>query len=333
MQFEAWRQALDVAAKTVGHRFPRRHEARDAIGWHIVNLTRHGRNFRYRVTTNEPPKGQDTVWAINLHGYFAGGSMYARESENLAAEFGWRVVNPSLPGFGGSDALDMADLSLDALVDYVEEVRRDLGITKCIVIGHSMGGAVAMAFARRHPEDIIGLIYRDGVATPEWTNRHGLVAKLVNPVLPDMAPVVDILAAVALDAPDLLFGHFATTLKALWPDLKVNAKSMAKSIPVASLLFELNLTDTVRAVAQAGVPIYAVWGCIDRVVTADAAQSFAAASGTAVQWVPGGHSWMLARPSGQRDLLSAIPSGQQFMRAIDGRRAVLNGQPPLRRVV
>ena len=42
---------------------------------------------------------------MSLHGYFAGGSMYARESELLAARFGWRVVNPSLPGFGGSDPL------------------------------------------------------------------------------------------------------------------------------------------------------------------------------------------------------------------------------------
>jgi pimeloyl-ACP methyl ester carboxylesterase len=333
MQIEPWRQAADVVSKSVGYRLARRHDPRAPVGWHVVNLTRQGRNFRYRVTTNTAPEGTDQLWVINLHGYFAGGSMYARESEVLAREFGWRVVNPSLPGFGGSDPLEMAELSLDALVDYVDIVREDLGIGRCLVLGHSMGGAVAIAFAARHPEDVLGVIYRDGVATPEWTQRRGLVAKVVNPLFPDMAPVIDIWAAVALDLPDLLFGHFATTVKALWPDLKTNAKTVAQSMPVASLLFELDLTATVRAVAEQGIPIYPIWGCIDRVVPGDAAAGFARASGAAVQWVPGGHSWMLARPSAQKDLLCAVPSGQTFREAFERRRVETGRATHLRRVV
>jgi hypothetical protein len=38
-----------------------------------------------------------------------------------------------------------------------------------------------------------------------------------------------------------------------------------------------------------------------------------------VQWVPGGHSWMLARPQGQTDILTHLASGQAFMAAVENR--------------
>ncbi len=118
-----WRQAVDVASRSIAKEMTRRgqmvartvtrrHEEPDIeIGWRVVNLDLHGRVFRYRVTDNDDahgPSGPGTppIWAINIHGYFAGGSMYARESLRLAQRLGWRVVNPSLPGFGGSAPLD-----------------------------------------------------------------------------------------------------------------------------------------------------------------------------------------------------------------------------------
>jgi pimeloyl-ACP methyl ester carboxylesterase len=113
--------------------------------------------------------------------------MYARESERLAQRLGWRVVNPSLPGFGGSDPLEWGETSMAALSRYVDIVREDLGIGPCVLFGHSMGGAVADRL-RRHPRlDIIALIYRDGVATPEWRERDGITARIVGTVLPDVA--------------------------------------------------------------------------------------------------------------------------------------------------
>jgi hypothetical protein len=57
--------------------------------------------------------GSPPIWAVNIHGYFAGGGMYWRESARLAEQLGWRVINPSLPGFGGSDPLDWHDVSME----------------------------------------------------------------------------------------------------------------------------------------------------------------------------------------------------------------------------
>ncbi len=300
----------------------------DAIGWRVVNMDLHGRNFRYRVTDNEHGDGTDgpnfePLWAINIHGYFAVGSMYARESEWLARRLGWRVVNPSLPGFGGSTPLDWGDVTINSLSDHIDIVRRELGIERFVLLGHSMGGAVAVYYASRHPEDVLGLIYRDGVATPQWQSRTSLPTRLLATVLPEVAPVVNLASAIALDAPDLLIGHMFTTIRSLLPDLASNVKMLAHSAPVAAMLMNLDLTSSVRHLADAGVPIYGAWGCFDRVVTPPAAASFAAASGVAIQWVPGGHSWMLARPSGQSDLLTEVASGIEFTKKVNARRGVL----------
>jgi pimeloyl-ACP methyl ester carboxylesterase len=297
----------------------------ESIGWRIVNMDLHGRNFRYRVTDNDGAHGSDgpssePIWAINIHGYFAGGSMYARESEWLARRLGWRVVNPSLPGFGGSDPLDWGEVTINSLSDHIDIVRRELGISKFVLLGHSMGGAVAVDYASRHANDVLGLIYRDGVATPQWQARTSLPTRLLSHVLPDAAPMMDLMSAIALDAPDLLVGHMFTTIRSLIPDLKSNVMMVAHSAPVATMLLNLDLTSTVRSLATTGVPIYGAWGCFDRIVTMPAAASFAEASGVAIQWVPGGHSWMLARPSGQSDLLTEVSSGTAFIEKMLARR-------------
>ena len=69
----------------------------------------------------------------------------------------------------------------------------------------------------------------------------------------------------------------------------------------------------------------AEWGCSDRVVGPAAAADLAKAAGVEVQWVPGGHSWMLARPTGQADILRYVGSGQRFVTAVEDRRRRLGG--------
>ena len=300
------------------------------VDWNVVNLVlADGRSLRYRVTDNVDAHGpggpgSPPIWAVNLHGYFAGGSMYARESKLLAERFGWRIVNPSLPGFGGSDPFRWSDISMDHLADQITTVLDDLDVGPVLLLGHSMGGAVAMRFTARHPESVIGIIYRDGVATPRWQQRGGIVARLLASTLPDIAPVADMMAAVALDLPDLLAGHALATIRAMIPDLRHNVRTIARSAPVASMLMSLDLSEDVRLVRKEGVPILAEWGCFDRLIPPSTGAEFAEVADVDVHWVPGGHSWMLARPSGQADVLSRVPWGQAFLETINERAVELS---------
>ena len=65
----------------------------------------------------------------------------------------------------------------------------------------------------------------------------------------------------------------------------------------------------------------------DRVAHQATAREFAQLSGVAVQWVPGGHSWMLARPQGQVEVLRYLDRGNRYLDTIEDRWRRLSGMP------
>jgi pimeloyl-ACP methyl ester carboxylesterase len=67
-----------------------------------------------------------------------------------------RVVAPDLPGHGRSHG--DAPAAIDGSVETVRRLLDALGLAKAVVGGHSMGGAVAQAFALAHPDRVAGLL-------------------------------------------------------------------------------------------------------------------------------------------------------------------------------
>jgi pimeloyl-ACP methyl ester carboxylesterase len=291
----------------------------------------HGRRMRFAVSDNvgtagpEGP-GSPPVWAVSLHGYFAGGGMYWRESANLAGIFGWRVLNPSLPGFAGSDPLPWEQVNIREMTDQLVTLLDTLEVERALLLGHSMGGAVAVQLAASHPERVLGIVYRDGAATPAWRERNGPIVRLLGPLLPDVASVADLTLAAVLDVPDLLIGRrLASTVRGLWPDARRNIRSMSRTLPVGAMLMEIDMRAEVEQVVDAGIPMLGVWGCFDRISNPATAKEFADITGAPVQWVVGGHSWMLPRPQGQADVLRFLPSGRGFLQQMTARRRRLLG--------
>ena len=68
------------------------------------------------------------------------------------------------------------------------------------------------------------------------------------------------------------------------------------------------------------IPILNEWGCFDRITPGRTALEFAVHRARPPSlWVPGGHSWMLARPQGQADILTHLVRGQEFMAPVETR--------------
>jgi len=289
------------------------------------------RRLRFAVSDNIDAHGaegpdSEPIWAVNIHGYFAGGGMYWRESANLADRLGWRVVNPSLPGFAGSDPLPWEHVNIREITDQVVRLLDHLAVERVLLLGHSMGGAIAVQFAEAHPDRTLGIVYRDGAATPAWKERHGILVSLLAPFLPDIAGVLDLLLAAALDTPDLLIGRrFSSTVRGLWPDARRNIRAMGRTLPVGSMLMAIDMREEVRRLAERKIPLLPVWGCFDRIVNLATATEFGHLSHHKVLWVPGGHSWMLPRPQGQADVLLHLDRGREFMAAVHARRRSLLG--------
>jgi pimeloyl-ACP methyl ester carboxylesterase len=63
-----------------------------------------------------------------------------------------------LPGMALPPSLVPQDASFPQLAEYVEHVAQTLGVKRAIVVGHSLGGGVALHLALRRPELVEGLV-------------------------------------------------------------------------------------------------------------------------------------------------------------------------------
>jgi len=119
--------------------------------------------------------------ALLLHAFPLGLSMWDPQVEALAPTH--RVVRFDARGFGGSGVDEVTPLAMERIADDGAFLLDQLWIEKAVVLGCSMGGYAAFAFARRHPRLLAGLVLQDtraGADTPEArASRAALAAKVL----------------------------------------------------------------------------------------------------------------------------------------------------------
>lgn len=118
---------------------------------------------------------------VLLHAFPLSSAMWLAQREGLAKAC--RVVTPDLRGFGGSRLGD-EEPSLDLMADDVARLLDDEGIERAVVGGLSMGGYVTMAFCRRHPDRVLGVILADTKAgadpSPARENRERIARAVLS---------------------------------------------------------------------------------------------------------------------------------------------------------
>src|SRR5204863_8107417 len=65
---------------------------------------------------------------------------------------GLRVITLDYPGFAAADPPPPADLSIANIADRTAALLEELNLRRATLLGMSMGGYVALAFAARFPE-------------------------------------------------------------------------------------------------------------------------------------------------------------------------------------
>ncbi len=79
-----------------------------------------------------------------------------------------RVLIPDLLGFGFSDKADCFDRSIAAQAQMVDAWLGHLGISHATIVGHDIGGGVALRLATRFPERVERLIVMNTVCYDSW---------------------------------------------------------------------------------------------------------------------------------------------------------------------
>jgi 3-oxoadipate enol-lactonase len=110
-------------------------------------------------------RGQRQTQALLLiHGFPLNRHMWDAQLEGLTDQF--RVIAPDLRGAGGSD-VPSGPYHVDQYADDLAALLAHLNITQAVVGGLSMGGYVAFALLRRHPQRVRGLILLDTRPDPD----------------------------------------------------------------------------------------------------------------------------------------------------------------------
>lgn len=91
---------------------------------------------------------------VLLHGFLGSVEIWKYIIPVLSKSY--KVIAIDLPGHGKSDCLGYAH-NMELMADAVHAVLKHFKIKKCVLAGHSMGGYVALAFAKKYPPKISGL--------------------------------------------------------------------------------------------------------------------------------------------------------------------------------
>ena len=102
---------------------------------------------------NDSQRHAPTV--VLLHGYMESLDIWEPLAELLRPTF--RILTLDLPGHGISQ-VKAAVHTMEFLADVLHDVLRRQQIERCFVVGHSMGGYVAEAFAQRYIEQLQGIV-------------------------------------------------------------------------------------------------------------------------------------------------------------------------------
>jgi branched-chain amino acid transport system permease protein len=116
-------------------------------------ITVNGKTMNYRRNGKGTP-------VIYVHGNYGCNRWFDKVMDISNAH----TVAPDLPNFGESDPLDEADIDVyaDYLYAFLQELQNEIQVfPPYVLVGHSLGGGVAISLTLRHPEAVDRLMLVD----------------------------------------------------------------------------------------------------------------------------------------------------------------------------
>jgi abhydrolase domain-containing protein 6 len=218
----------------------------------------------HRIVYSEGGHGEPVVL---LHGFGASADSWNRFAKPLTRRY--RVIAPDQPGWGASTRVETASYGYPAQVERLHQFLRALGLKRMHLVGHSMGGFIASAYAARYPDQVITL----GLIAP-----HGMVEPVASELANDVAKGDNwLVATTRQDFDRLLNNVFAERPYAPKSVLRYLADhAIRNSAKSAKIFAEMQTNDPPLAdrLPRITAPALIVWGAQDRVLHVSCADLF-----------------------------------------------------------
>ena len=273
-------------------------------------LDLHGNRLAYQ------DEGQGEAILL-LHGMAGSSQTWRSVIRPLSRKY--RVIAPDLLGHGMS-AKPRSDYSLGAFAVLLRDLLDELGVARATVVGHSLGGGVAMQFVYQHPDycERLVLIGSGGLGPDVgWTLRllSAPGAELIMPIIAP-SPVLNAgekvrswFAKMGIESPRggeiwNAYSSFADaeTRQAFLRTLRAVVDYRGQAV---SALNRLNV--------RADMPIMAIWGEQDAIIPVQHAYAALEARPDArIEVMPGvGHFPQVERPTEVVDLIDDFITSQR----------------------
>ena len=245
---------------------------------------------------------------VVIHGFAAEGILYSQTLARLV-ELGFCIVAVDTPGHGDTSPMRNGGATMAEYARLLAEVIDELGITKAVFLGHSMGGRLVVEVAAQRPDLALAVIPIDAVIGDSW-DRLVYACRFVPPTMLGLGALlaVDTLSTApmlrnprqALKLMRLAVPTGAHELRHPW-QLVGPARSIMRSGPSAALLDRLRFEQ---------IPTIVIHSDRDLVVPFSAGRAAAQrVRGTFVAVHGAFHSWLLTDPDALPAMLVALSSG------------------------
>lgn len=226
---------------------------------------------------------------VLIHGFPDTGATWEQTATKLAER--WHVIVPDLPGAGGSP-LD-GDMSLAEMAEKIQLVLDGLGVGRALLAGHSMGGYVALAFARQWPHMVAGLSLVHSTPLPDDAEKKKTRQKAIGLILNGGKEAF---------IKQMTSNLFAASFREAHPDVIARKAAAGAGISTEALVnfykAMMGRPDSTEVTANAAFPVQWVLGSEDNVISFRA--SLALCHKSPVNFVHlyegCGHMSMLERP-------------------------------------
>lgn len=261
-------------------------------------------NRNLRLAYEENGRGRPFVL---LHAFPFDRTMWEPQQDELQNVA--KVIVPDFPGFGESTAGNGA-FSIESAADVLAEFLTAIGISEKIILGGlSMGGYIALAFTRRHPERLAGLILADTKSDPDdetgKANREKAIALVRDKGVP---------ALIESNLPNMLSDDTRAQRLDVVEQVRQIAERQRPEVVIAALAALRDRPDALPGLSQIRVPTLVIVGEKDAVTPLAVAEKIAkGVSGSRLVTIPGaGHLSNLENPAAfnaaAREFLNLIPT-------------------------
>ena len=211
---------------------------------------------------------------VLIHGWPLSDEMFEYQY-NALIEKKYRVIGITLRGFGKSDK-PFGDYNYDIHALDIKRILNKLEITDAVLVGFSMGGAIAIRFASSDSGSHVSKLALVGAAAPIWTQRSDFHYNLPKSAVNELIKLNN------TDRPKLL-SDFAKIFSATETSLNEGISSWlngiclsASSYATAQCLIALRDTDLRSDLAKIKIPTVIMHGKKDKICSFDLAEQMKA---------------------------------------------------------